>query len=62
MNERNCTNCRHFVRAESETSEEQSFGECRHSPPMLIVVDDEPVTMFPIVDENAHCAQHKAAQ
>lgn len=34
--DRNCTNCRHFRRAPSETAEEQDFGECLAHPPMLL--------------------------
>lgn len=62
MQERNCTNCRHFLRAESDTAEELSYGECRHSPPSIFVMDDEPVTLFPMVDAESFCGQHKAAQ
>jgi hypothetical protein len=60
--ERNCTNCAHFRRAPSETAEEQDFGECRAHPPLLIVVDDEPVSMYPLVTADEYCGEHRAAQ
>ena len=62
MNERNCTNCLHFVRAESETAEALEFGECTHSPPVLVVIDDEPTTMFPLVDKGSRCGQWSPSQ
>jgi len=62
MIERNCTNCRHFERAKSETEEALDFGECRFYPPVMLVLNDEPTSMFPIVDELSVCGQYKAAQ
>ena len=44
------------------TAEELSYGECRHSPPSIFVMEDEPVTLFPMVDAESFCGQHKAAQ
>lgn len=62
MNERNCTNCHYFVRAESDTEESPDDGECRFMPPVVVVMDDYTQTMFPQVDSNCHCGQHGAAQ
>lgn len=62
MNERNCTNCRHYRRAESDTDEALDYGECRAHPPAISVIDDEPLTMFPQVDENCDCGEWSAAQ
>jgi hypothetical protein len=60
--ERNCTNCRNYRQAESETNEAADFGECRLLPPLLVVVNDEPLTMYPQVDDSCDCGQHEAAQ
>lgn len=60
--ERNCTNCRHFRRAESETAEEGDYGECRAHPPVVYVINDEPSTTYPIVTAEDDCGEWKAGQ
>ena len=58
--ERNCTTCRHFRRDESATAEESDTGECRLLPPVMLVIDDMPASMYPAVDSDCDCSQWKA--
>lgn len=60
--ERNCTTCRHFRRDESETQEAPDSGECRRFPPALMVIEDQPMSSFPSVDETCDCGEWKASQ
>jgi len=60
--ERNCTSCRNFRLADSETNEAADYGECRLLPPVIVVVEDQPMTMYPQVDGDSDCSQWEAAQ
>lgn len=60
--ERNCLLCRSFHRASTEGNEEAAYGDCRLLPPVIVVVSDEPVTMYPQVDDSCSCGQWEAAQ
>lgn len=60
--ERNCTNCRHYRQSESETEEAADYGECRAHPPFVVVIDEEPMSIYPQVDAEADCGEWKAAQ
>lgn len=61
MREQNCTNCRHY-RAQEHEGSVLDFGDCRKFPPVVIVVEDQPASMFPQVDHNDDCGEWKAAQ
>ena len=56
MREQNCTNCRHY-RAEQHEDSVLDFGECRKYPPALVVIEDQPASMFPQVDQNDYCSK-----
>lgn len=60
--DRNCLTCRSFCLGASETNMEADWGDCRLLPPVVVVVDDQPVTLYPQVDADCHCEQWKAAQ
>lgn len=61
MEEKNCTNCRHYRAAEDEGTVLDS-GECRRFPPVVVVAQDELATVYPHVDAEADCGEWKAAQ
>lgn len=60
--ERNCTTCRNYRPAETGTAEAADYGECRAHPPVVVVVADEPASLFPQVDAEADCGEWKASQ
>lgn len=60
--ERNCTNCVCYQQAESDTAEAPDYGECRLLPPVVAVVNDEPMSLFPQVDADCFCAQWESKQ
>jgi hypothetical protein len=59
--DRNCTNCRHF-RPVEEGDQVLDYGECRAHPPSVVVVDEEPMSIYPQVDAEADCGEWKAQQ
>lgn len=59
--DRNCTNCRHYRPAE-ENESVLDYGECRRMPPVIVMIDDDPSTMFPQVDAQADCGEWRAQQ
>lgn len=60
--ERNCTSCRHYRPAETETAEVADYGECRAHPPVVVVMDDTAVAIFPQVTAEVDCGEWRAGQ
>lgn len=60
--ERNCTNCCHFRRDPSATNEEHDSGECRRHPPTVLVDEEGPMTIWPVVTSEGDCGEWRACQ
>lgn len=60
--ERNCTTCWHYRPADTGTAEAADYGECRAHPPDVVVINDEPLSLFPQVDGEEDCGEWKASQ
>ncbi len=61
--EKQCQNCHHFCRAQTETMEEADYGECWRYPPKVIVSDGEIGYECPqVAAERPECGEWKANQ
>jgi hypothetical protein len=42
-----CAQCRHYKR---ESNEGDDIGTCRRYPPLVVISEEEPWTLFPMVE------------
>lgn len=57
----NCTHCAHYKPVE-DGEMLLEYGECRFNHPQLLQLEEEPISAWPIVDENGFCGQFKGKQ
>ena len=55
----NCRTCRYWSEWPKQPDATQTFGDCRHGAPCIVVVKDKAVTKWPSTRDDAFCGQHK---
>lgn len=57
----NCTHCAHY-RPVEDGEMVLEYGECRFSPPAVLMLEEGPVSVWPQVYADDHCGQFKGKQ
>lgn len=61
MNDRDCTNCRHF-KERTDSHDQERWGTCHRYPPVLVggSEDEAPSSLFPLVEPLDYCGEFAA--